>query len=429
MFLVISLISSRRHALNRHTEWIARRLSAIPAATVHTDAGAEHDITLRFGDGPEIGVEVISLTQTGTLTLSRMVDAVLPRESGGVPRIYATPTLRSSQRDRMAEERLSWIESGGGAVHLDLGPYYIHDITDAARSVEAATQQKSSGKRQRGGDRPARLIGHSGVCAEAIILWWLVARQRPDQLPPLTPTTLAEVSGVTAPLAGRVLHRLEQLGALSAERVGRRTSSWSIENVEKVMETWVDEDREPVRVSRAYVYARHAGDLHSKLAGLSDAFDAWALGGVAAANQYAPTLTADPMPTVWIPDYSPAETAARAIGGEIVSEGANVIFWQEPKDSWTRFTTGTQKEPPVLASDRATERPELQPRMLDCWVREMIAETSQGGNAGAPDYLMRMVSPVRALQQTLQDDRGRSDQVALALSELLRLSQARAPAP
>lgn len=416
-------------ALNTQTDWIVRRLNAIPSATVRGDTGAEHDITIRFGDGPEIGAHVISLTQTGTLSLSRMVEARLARESGGVPRIYATPTLRPSLRERMAAERLSWIESGGGAVHLDLGTYYIHDIPDADRSAEAAARPTSRVNKQSNSNRPARLTARSGVCAEAIILWWLVDRHRPDQLPPLTPTTLAEASGVTAPLAGRVLHRLEQLGVLTAERVGKRTMSWSIENVEKILDTWVEEDREPVRVSRAYVYARHSGELHAKLSGLSDAVDAWALGGVAAANQYAPTLTADPMPTVWIPDYSPAETAAKAIGGEIVMEGANVIFWQAPKDPWARFSTGTGKEPQESAPNCATKRPGHEPCLLDCWVNEILAEASPGWHAGASQHPMRMVSPVRALQQTLQGERGRSDQVALALSGRLKLAQARLLAP
>ena len=399
-------------------DWIARRLNRIPAATVRGDAAAKHDLTLRFGEGPEVGVQVISLAQAGALTLSRLVESGLHRESRGVPCIYATPALRPSLRKRMAEQRLSWIEADGSALHLDLGTYYIHDIPDTSNSAEPATL-RSRGKQRRGGDRPARLVDQSGVCAEAIILWWLATRQRPEHLPLLTPSTLAEASGVTAPLAGRVLHRLEQIGALVADRVGKRTLSWSVQNIEAVLQTWATEDREPARVSRAYVYARHAGELHSKLAGLSNTFDAWALGGVAAANEYAPTLTTDPMPTVWIPNYSPVEKAAKAIGGEIVEEGANVIFWQAPKDAWARFCYGA-------SNASGTNSP---PPMLHRLLRESMMDAVRGRNIEAHDHAMRMVSPVRALQQTLQDDRGRSDQVALALSERLGLSQASSLAP
>lgn len=411
-------------------DWIIRRLSAIPAARVHTDSGDERDLVLRFGDGPELGVQVISLTQTGVLTLSRMVEAGLARETAGVPHVYATPVLRATLRDRMAAARLSWIELGGGAVHLDLGSYYIHDVTANGRRADAASQSEpeSVGKKQRTGNRPARLVGRSGACAEAVILWWLVERRRPNLLPLLTQTTLAEISGVTAALAGRVLHRLEALGALVPDRVGRRTLSWRIDNVERILQAWVDEDRKPVRVTRAYVHARHSGELHAKLAKLTDVYDAWALGGVAAANHYAPTLTTDPLPTVWIPHSSPAEQAANAIGGELVADGANVVFWQSPKDSWATFFDARHEVSKAVRSGVADETSLFPQREPHSWVSAFMAEIAWEWRGRTPEHPVWLVSPVRALQETLQDDRGRSDQVALALSDRLELTSASSPA-
>ncbi len=402
-------------------------MSAIPAASVHADAGDERDLVLRFGDGPAIGVQLISLTQTGALTLSRMVEAGLPRETAGVPRVYATPALRTTLRDRMASARLSWIELGGGAVHLDLGSYYIHDVTTHGRPAAATPEAELRAGRQRGGGRPVKLVGRSGGCAEAVILWWMVARRQPSLLPPLTQTTLAEVSGVTAALAGRVLHRLEALGALVPDRIGKRTSSWKIENVEKILQAWVDEDRKPVRVTRAYVYARHSGELHEKLARLTDASDAWALGGVAAANQYAPTMTADPLPTVWIRDSSHARNAAKAIGGELVMDGANVVFWQTPKDPWATFCNGCRHGPLSERSELAAVSPARPSPAPHTRVRAFMTALELEWSERTPARQAHMVSPVRALQETLQDDRGRSDQVALALSDRLELT--RVPLP
>lgn len=382
---------------------------------------------MRFGDGPAITVHVVSLTETGALTLSRMVEAGLPRETGGVIHVYTTPALRPPLRRRMAAERLSWIESGDhGAVHLDLGAYYIHDVLDGAPSAEGANPPISTRKEPRLGKRPARLKGGSGVCAEAMILWWLIAQRRPQALPPLTQTTLAEASGVTAGLAFRVLHRLEDLGALVPHRVGKRTSSWSIDNVERILQTWVDEDREPMRVSRAYVYARHGGEMRKKLAGLSDAVDTWALGGVAAANQYAPTLTADPMPTIWIPDHDTAAAAAKAIGGEIVTEGANIVFWQVPKDPWMTFCITADPAAPhgapqhVRSGHRPPDARVLRSRTtrLHGLMNDML-RTSPDSAAPHP---LPVTSPARALHQALQDGSGRSEDVALALSEHLGIT-------
>lgn len=409
------------------TAWIAHRLGQIPTAKVQLTTSVGNDISLQFGDGPVLRVRVISLTKVGTLTVSRLVKAGLPRVSDGQACIYATPTLRAALRDQMAAKRLSWVESGGDAVHLDLAPYYIHEVTADHGAAVARAEPEAERSLRWGTARPTRLVGRSGVCAEAIILWWLVERRRPDLLPPLTQTTLAQASGVTGPMAGHVLHRLEATGSLIPERVGKRTKSWRIDDIEKVLLTWADEDHEPTRATRAYVYARHTKELLLKLRNLDETQTHWALGGVAAANRYAPTLTADPTPTVCIPDHGNPADAAKAIGGEIVTEGANLVFWQSPRDSWRTFSTDrydsfshghdAHNTNVSLGSDvtRHTEQPAR-------WLRDLIHEV-------LPDLVdtrdmipLSMTSPARALQQALQDGSGRSAEVALALSERLGIT-------
>jgi hypothetical protein len=394
-------------------DWITERLSALPANVPQRGQPDGEDLVVQFGDGPAIRMTVVALAQTGILSIARVVDGGLAREHDGRPRLYATPTLQPALRERMAAARLSWIERGG-AIHLDMGPYYIHDLQtiitpDLGKHGDQVTDRKSADA-----DRPARLIGRSGVCAEGLILWWLAARDTAHPLPPLAQTSLADATGVTAPLAGRVLHRLEALGALTPERSGKRTTAWRIANVETILQTWVDEDRGPVRTTRAYVYARHPGELRTRLARMSSTDMPWAIGGVAAANLYTPTLTADPMPTVWLGhDCNPAK-AAKSMDGEIVTEGANLVFCQVPKDPWSTFSGGGEAMSDIQPHPTRAHRAS--------WLERYLLELRCSLPISHAEQPVQMISPVRALQQAMQDGKGRSGDVALALSDRLGIA-------
>lgn len=404
-------------------DWIFRHLRRIPGAVVRQSPDPSADLVFEFGEGPSVVAQVVSLTRTGTLSIAHMVDGLAAHNARGLL-LYATPTLRPALRKSMAAKRLSWIERSG-AVHLDYAPYFIHDVPHDEDPADESTAGRPDGEQ-----RPAKLVGNSGTCAEAILLWWLVTRSRPDELPALTQTTLAGACGVTPPLAGRVLHRLESLDALVPERTGKRTVAWRITNPERVLETWVREDRPSLRVTRLYLYARHAGEMREKLARLAAAGHPCALGGVAAANTYAPTLTADPIPTVWIADHRVPVEAAHDVGAEIVNEGSNLVFWQAAKDSWQEFSDCSDDAPdflpPTTNSTDAERQIGSSCSSRDISVSRLLRDTARRLTAQPQGLIVPMVSPVRALQQTMLDTRGRSDQVALALSERLGLTSAEA---
>jgi hypothetical protein len=135
---------------------------------------------------------------------------------------------------------------------------------------------------------------------------------------------------------------------------------------------------------------RSSDDLLDQLATLNKASFEYALGGVTAANLFAPSLTVMPQPTIWIPAAASANDVARLLGGEVVESGANVRVWQTSGD---------------VALRRAYS-------LLPTW------PTHSG---------LRVVTPYRAYVEALQAT-GRGPDAAAALRHTLSLA-ANSPAP
>jgi len=87
----------------------------------------------------------------------------------------------------------------------------------------------------------------------------------------------------------------------------------------------------------------------------------WALGGTAAANLYAPTLTINPDPAVWIDSRVSASEVAHLLDGELVEKGSNLQLWQSGREAMLRFEILC-----VLNANQTLEAPD---NLIFAWYR------------------------------------------------------------
>jgi hypothetical protein len=100
-----------------------------------------------------------------------------------------------------------------------------------------------------------------------------------------------------------------------------------------ILDLWAEEERvEPEQQAMVYLWMRSPRELPIKLRAIPNLKARWAVGGVTAANLYAPTLTADPIPDVWVSSDVPFEKVADVLRGEIVPTGANLRLMQTGGD-------------------------------------------------------------------------------------------------
>ena len=130
----------------------------------------------------------------------------------------------------------------------------------------------------------------------------------------------------------RLLHRLASLKLLEINGAGPNRY-YQFVDPGGLLDLWAAEEEPPPPPTGLYVWTRSPKELIQKFALLDEVSEHWALGGAAAANVYAPTLTVIPEPTVWFDARVPAERVARAIGGEIVDNGANLWLWQSEQNA------------------------------------------------------------------------------------------------
>ena len=132
--------------------------------------------------------------------------------------------------------------------------------------------------------------------------------------------------------SSRLLHRLASLKLLKINGAGPNRY-YQLVDPGGLLDLWAAGGRTAAAAHRPLCLDPIATRiLFKKFALLDEVSEHWALGGAAAANVYAPTLTVIPEPTVWFDARVPAERVARAIGGEIVDKGANLWLWQSEQD-------------------------------------------------------------------------------------------------
>ena len=225
--------------------------------------------------------------------------------------LVATRQLSEPTRELFRKAGVSWVEQLTGVCRL-VGPGLLVEL-----KTEGVSQESKSPSVR------ARLRKRSGLIAEVLLL---APRQQRAQA-----GNLVRQTGLSAGLVSRLLHRLASLKLLEIKGAGPNRY-YQIVDPGGLLDLWGAEEVPPPPPTGLYVWTRSPQDLIQKVALLDKVSEHWALGGAAAANVYAPTLTVIPEPTVWFDARVPAEHVARAIGGEIVDKGANLWLWQSEQN-------------------------------------------------------------------------------------------------
>jgi hypothetical protein len=303
--------------------------------------------------------------------------------------------------DQMAKAGASWVERRTGMVHLEADGIYVHDTAPTPEVLNQREQAQDAGLK-----RPTRLRGLSGRCAEALLLQ--STSHHDDGFVTISPSELGGLAAVSIPLASAVLRRLESVGAMTAERGTQRARSYRLIHPAQVLDLWSEEEAfTNANTTLAYVWAPSFPQLLQRLSRLNDSIPAWAIGGETAANLYAPTLTTDPAVTIWIPDATPAEDVANALGGRVVTSGANMTIRQLARDPWARF-----RRPTSTRSNSNKNLDEIARLALD-------STTIVPGIDRLP--ALWLVSKPRAIVEAAREGRGRSEEVADAARQSLAL--------
>ncbi len=381
-------------------DWLARKLRTLPGVRVDIDPLGGR-ITLHSPGAKPVMYRAISASGiSGTEATRRAKE--LAKKVGPMHTLLAVRSLPSAIRDELADAGVSWAEQLTGHLHLQAPPLFIH--------VEGRGQPPKPPAPVKAGPRPTRLVGLSGRCAETLLL----LATSPGRLEHgVTTTQLATLAGVTQPQATYVLHRLERDKVLKPTRSGGRTKSWEIVDAAGLLDLWGAEDTAPVQETQISVWSRAPQELLQGLARLDDSIGAWALGGAAAANLYAPTLTTFPAATVWIPNAIPVEAVAAALGGQVVSEGGSITLRQTAKDPWALHRLSLPAKSAVNGSGvKDDKNAQLRRTLHDEQGLPPAADLWRG---------LSLVSRPRAIVETLRDGRGRYEEIAMALRDSMAL--------
>jgi uncharacterized membrane protein len=298
--------------------------------------------------------------------LSRERANTLVEEERGLPAqkhqtLLATRQLSESTREVLRKAGVSWVEQLTGVSRL-VGPGLLVEV----RAEDSSQRRKASAGR-------GRLRQRSGLIAEVLLH---APQQERIQAP-----SLIRQTGLSAGLVSRLLHRLASLKLLEINGAGPNRY-WRLVDRGGLLDLWAAEEYPPPPSIGLYVWVRSPKDIFQKLVLLDKVSEHWALGGAAAANVYAPTLTVVPEATIWLDARVPAERVAAALGGEIVDKGANVWLWQSEQN---------------IALNHATLWP-------------------PSGNAAMEPGQLRVVTRARAYVEALKEGR-RSAEVAQNLRE------------
>lgn len=232
--------------------------------------------------------------------------------------LIATARLAPSTRTLLRDAGLSWLERDTGRCHL-YAPGLLVDVVvppgvHRQRGIRLKVQPSRTAP---------KLKDRSSLIAEALLL-----RAHDD---PVTLTELAQTAGLSRGMVSRLLARLTALGVLEAHGKAPH-KTWLLSDPGALLDLWAAEERTtPEEVTGLSVWSRTPDELLDRLISLDAQFP-YALGGAAAANLHAPTLTVTPQPDVWIPAYTPAAELAKQLDGEIVEAGANVRVLQSAGD-------------------------------------------------------------------------------------------------
>ena len=327
--------------------WVLRRLRELPAMEV--EAEVPDRLSIRRG-GSRTRFRVRSRAR-----ISEEEAGALPLSQGGIRVLWAVRSLAEGTRRRLAERGASWVERERGIVHLDAPRLYVH--------VEGA--------RPDGGRRSSRTLSFAG--ASGLIVESLLERFGPG---PFTLNEVVELVPVTKGRVSQVLTLLVEAGLVRAE--GRtRTRLYTVEDPGRLLDAWAGgRNAAPEVAVRLYAWTRAPLDLYRKLAEEMEPLGIrWAIGGVAAANLYAPVLSVLPAPEVWVQADVPVERVAGALGAEVVREDEppSLVVWQREGDPALAFA--------ARADDRIVRSRKLQGLRLVTRSRAYVETRGSGVRA------------------------------------------------
>ncbi len=298
--------------------WILRQLRAVPELQVVVpaqDTGSHPRVELGAGQGHTVPFELLEIRLVSEERARDLLETV---RAAGVRVLIATTRLAPRTRTLLRDAGLSWLERDTGRCRL-YAPGLLVDVVvhpDLDRVHE-------TGRRARPRTAAPKLRDRSGLIAEALLL-----RTGEDRI---TLTELAETTRLSRGLVSRLFSRLTELGLLGVHGKGPH-KTWLLSDPGALLDLWAAEERTtPEEVTGLSVWSRTPDELLDRLISLGAQFP-YALGGAAAANLHAPTLTVTPQPDVWIPADIPAAELAKRLGGEVVESGANVRVLQSAGD-------------------------------------------------------------------------------------------------
>lgn len=305
------------HARRSHPSigsWILRRLREIPGLGVAVVNGRHPCLTLRVASGPRA---VFDLHEERLVSQERARTLAESAARSNRPTLVATARLTSQSRALLRRAGVSWIERDTGQCRIS-GPGVLVEITRGHDPSPGEGGAQKPAKEV----PPALLRDKSGLLAESLLI-------RPHHAP-IALGEIATEAGVSRSLASRLLARLTSLGILEPQGGGPR-KRWTLRDPGALLDRWAEEERaEPEEATGISAWSRTIGELIERVASLDD-LD-YALGGVGAANLYAPTLTAAPLLEIWISAEAPPTSVANQLKGEIVATGANVRLLQRSGD-------------------------------------------------------------------------------------------------
>lgn len=286
--------------------------------------------------------------------------------------VLVTQALSPRRREQLCALNQSWIEYQTGFVHLR-APGLAVDLPEIP--------SKATG----GFDAAAvpSLAGKAGIVVEALV-------ELAQEQTFVEQQEVAELSGSGRAWTSRVFGRLVAAGAMEVMSAGIGPQKKWRPDVDTLLDLWVKDGGPTQEATNLYVWVRDPEDLLKKLSELNGSNIRYAVGEVVAADLYEPTLTGRPIPKAWIPAVTPPQDFAKALGGEVVDTGANLIIWQETGDPALRLG-----------------------KNLNSWKNQ---EQVYLGN-------LSLVSPARAFAESMAAP-GRGSEVAESLKQtILRRSQ------
>jgi hypothetical protein len=268
-------------------------------------------LSIRVQGSSPVEFEVVRFPVLSLERAQQSIEAARRRRSRA-RLLLAVRQLSERTRELLSTSNCSWVEEATGNIYL-VAPGLLVKV-----SVAVISESRSRAVAR------ARLRDRSGLLAEALLT--------ADPHQKIVLRDLAGRAHVSNALASRILARLAKDNLVQIHGAGPNRF-WQLADPGGLLDLWSSEEHQrPEKTCGIYVWSRSPQELLGKLPSLNRLTHKWALGGPAAANSYAPTLTTYPDPAICVDARIPPEEVAKALQGEIADKGANIQVWQSERN-------------------------------------------------------------------------------------------------